>query len=134
MRALRGKMRRAHFNHATCANQQYALARWPLKNALRKSYRSGCDGNRMRADLALSAHRVCGGKSMLEQAVQIDAKRARIQRSARRRFQLAENLRLSQYHRIQSGGDAEDMADCTGMRKRVQMRRQFTERNLAAGG
>src|SRR5260364_61518 len=64
---------------------------------------------------------------MLEQAVQIGAKRARIQRSARRRFQLAENLRLSQYHRIQSGGDAEDMADCTGMRKRVQMRRQFTE-------
>src|SRR5260363_101664 len=50
---------------------------------------------------------------MLEQAVQIGAKRARIQRSARRRFQLAENLRLSQYHRIQSGGDAEDMADCT---------------------
>src|SRR5260363_234763 len=32
---------------------------------------------------------------MLEQAVQIGAKRARIQRSARRRFQLAENLRLS---------------------------------------
>ncbi|ABA50496.1 hypothetical protein BURPS1710b_3601 [Burkholderia pseudomallei 1710b] len=133
-RALRGEVGRAELDHLARADEQHALLRDLLEDALREAHGRGRHRHRLRADLGRAAHFLRDRERALEQLVQVGAERTRLGRGAYRVLHLAEDLRFAEHHRIEPGRDAKRVAHRLGLRQRVHVRRELVGGNPVVVG
>jgi hypothetical protein len=119
-----GEVRRAQIDHLARADQQHALLGDRRKDALGEPDRGGGHRNRCAADVGMRAHVLGDGKRALEQAVEHQPQRSRRRGSLHRLLHLAQDLRLTQDHRIESARDAERVRNGPFLRQRVDVLRQ----------
>ena len=92
------------FDGAASANHQRAGLVNIGEYLLRKGDRSERDRDRVLSDRGFGAHLFRGGEHIFKYAVQFAANRCGFLRHRVGRFDLTENLRFAQHHRIESAG------------------------------
>ena len=88
--------------------------------------------DRVGADIGGAAHLFGHGEGALEQLRQGAAQRARLIGNAHRIFELPQNLRLAQHHRVQTAGHSEGVARCLGIAQGVGVAAQRMGGDAAA--
>ncbi len=106
---------RGQFDGFAGADQQHGGLLQSRERFLRQAHRGGRDRHRVRADARVGTCPLRRGKGVLEQAIELAAEAAGGTRRRPGIFHLAQDLRLAQYQRIQSGGDAEQVAHGIGV-------------------
>jgi len=84
----------------------------------------------VRADAGIRAHPFCDGKAVLEKPIQRRLHRASVAGELPGLFDLTKDLRLAQHERIQSGGDAEQVANCRAVDMLVKTATQQVQVDL----
>ena len=128
--AVRQQMAGRQFAHLPCADQVDALAVQGAEDLLGQFDRDRGDRNRGRSDRGLGAHALGDGKGAGEQLIELRAHGADRAGGGIGFLDLAENLRLADDHRVEAGGDAEDVADRFIFAKFVEMTFELAEIDL----
>ena len=130
LRARPGEICGTQFDHLAGANEEHALVRHPLENALGKMHRRRRHRHDVRPDRRRRAHFLRDGKSVLEQFVQQRAHRPSLFGTAGSVLHLTEDLRLAEDHRVEPARDAKDMPDRIALRIGIEIRRDFAQRQV----
>ena len=104
--AVRQQVARSQFAHLARADQVDALAFEVAEDLLGQIDRDRSDGNRRRGNGGLGAHSLGNRKGAREQRIELRVHRADGARGGVGFLHLAENLRLANHHRVQTGGNA----------------------------
>ncbi|MCW0417707.1 hypothetical protein NB689_003461 [Xanthomonas sacchari] len=91
------------------ADQQHGGFAEPGEGTLRQAHRGGGDRDRIGAHAGVGARALGHREGLLEQAVQAAAHRPMFACQRPGVLHLAEDLRLAQHHRVQPGGDPEQV-------------------------
>jgi len=109
-RLLVGEVARGQLDGVAGADQQYAGLAQVGEHLLGEAHRGERHRHGVCADAGFGAHPLGHREGVLQQAVQRRLQRVRLARKLVGILHLAEDLRLAQHHRIQPGGDAEQVA------------------------
>ena len=109
------------FDGVAGADQQYRCLAQIGKDLARETHGSECHRHRTGADAGFRARSLGDRKRILEQAIERGVDTADIDGYLVGDFELAKNLRLTEYHRIEPGGDAEHVARGVSIAMLVQI-------------
>ena len=109
-RRARCEVRCHQLDHFAGADEQHLGLAQILEQLRGQAHRRRGHADRVRADLGGGAHLLGHREAALEHLVQRDAQRTGILGGAHCVFYLAQDLRFTQHHRIQTTGDAERVA------------------------
>ena len=104
-----GEVTGGQFDRVAGADQQDRGLVERGEHALRQPHRGECHRDRVRADAGIGTGALGHREGLLEQAIQRGLQRALAACHLPGFLHLAEDLRLAQHHRIQTGGDAEQV-------------------------
>ena len=127
--ALLDEVLRREIAHLPCTDEQDGFVGERAEDLARELGGDRGDGDRRAADLRFCADALRNGEGALKQRVQHGAEGscgadcADLAGDIPGLFDLAENLGLANDHRVERGGDAEEMADGLALAQRVQVRR-----------
>src|SRR5580704_5092299 len=103
------QMAGSELRHLACADQVNALALQVAKDLFRQVYCDRSDRDGRSCDRSFVAYSLGDCEGPGQQRVQLRVDAAHRARGRIGLFYLSKNLRLADHHRVQAGGDAEDM-------------------------
>ena len=113
---------RSQLAHLSCAHNENVLALQGAENLFCQFHGNRCDGNGRRAHRSFGAHSLGHGKGASEKLIELPAHRANCSGGSVSFFHLSEDLSFPDHHRIQAGGDTEEMAHRIFVAKLVEVR------------
>src|SRR5271165_5829879 len=118
--------------HFTGTDQQRAALAQVREDAPRNADSGGGERDRVGTNAGLRAHALGGRECRLKQLIERGSGGARFLGDPIGVFELAEYLRLTEHHRVQSGSDAEGMSDCLTFLMHIEARRELEARAVVA--
>ncbi len=109
------------FDGLAGTDQQHGRVFQPRERILRQPHRGRGHRNRVGADAGIGTGALGHRERLLEQPVQVLADGAVVARQRPGVLDLAQDLRLAQHHRVQPGGNAEQVAHRGGVAVLVQI-------------
>ncbi len=125
---------RREFGHFSRAHQHHGLVGQTVENFAGETHRRGADGDRAVADERGLAHALGDRERLVECTMEHQSGAAGLDRLRVCDFKLAEDLRLADYHRVETCADPEEMTGCLAAGKIVERRCKCFGCDAAIGG
>ena len=131
---MREELARRELAHRACADQHRGLVLEAVEDAARQLDGRRADGDGFLRDPGLAPHALGDRERLVKAAMEHATRRTDRRRHPVLLLQLPEDLRLTDDHGIEAGGDAEEVANRLAIGVRVEVRRQGGVRDAVLAG